>query len=323
MNYYIVNQGETFKEEFNGGYIWAPKTKECERNVNHWSILAEIQKGDIILSNSNGKIVSINIAKGSCYDADNPFDTLQWKKEGRKVDINYFILQESLSYSDYLDVLLDLQGKKGAFNRRSVNQGYVFPLTKGQFDYLYNLVKIKTHINEIEKIICEEEQNDLMEYLEEEKQYRDIFENCVKPYTEKELEELEREEQLRSNQHPKFSKRPKTDARLKATCLEKANYQCEVSEDHVTFSSTKGLHQYAECHHLIPLKGQKDFKNFKLDKLFNLICLCPLCHAQIHYGNRLAKEEIFWNIYKKHRKDLKLKGINKKEMEKIFNKYYF
>lgn len=71
------------------------------------------------------------------------------------------------------------------------------------------------------------------------------------------------------------------------------------------------------------MKAQKDFPNLWLDDMFNLICLCPLCHAQIHYGDRSSNEAVFWSIYHKRKRDFAKAGFNKQKMLEIFNEYYF
>jgi len=58
-----------------------------------------------------------------------------------------------------------------------------------------------------------------------------------------------------------------------------------------------------ECHHIIPLNAQKDFIHTKLDSLFNIIAVCPLCHRKVHYAVKEEKEKIFIQMYNKRKND--------------------
>lgn len=70
------------------------------------------------------------------------------------------------------------------------------------------------------------------------------------------------------------------------------------------------------------MKAQDDFPAIELDALHNLISVCPLCHKQVHYGNKSAKEEVFWIMYAVRKHDLLEIGFTKKLMDQIFTKYY-
>lgn len=89
-------------------------------------------------------------------------------------------------------------------------------------------------------------------------------------------------------------KRYKTDKKLRNNALEKSGYNCELAsikgEEHTTFHSRRYDGNYAEVHHLIPMHAQenelfgKEDKLISLDQISNLMVLCPICHAKVHYG---------------------------------------
>ena len=74
-----------------------------------------------------------------------------------------------------------------------------------------------------------------------------------------------------------------TDYRLSKTALANASFLCEIDNTHKTFK-TKYKIDYAEAHHLIPMKEQKNYLNVNIDRTENIICLCPTCHKAIHYA---------------------------------------
>lgn len=99
-------------------------------------------------------------------------------------------------------------------------------------------------------------------------------------------------------------------AMYKAIALKKANYMCEVDNNHPTFVRKVSNVGYTEAHHLIPLaaQGEDRFKDVNLDCLENIVSLCSNCHNQIHYGKDV--EEIITKLYNLRKKKLTKRGIN-------------
>lgn len=99
-----------------------------------------------------------------------------------------------------------------------------------------------------------------------------------------------------------------TDPKLGKTAIERANYICELdgvdNRSHGTFDSPNG-HQYLEAHHLIPMKAQKDFPGKNLDRLENIVAICPNCHRAIHYGALEEKIKYLKPLYDKRIQQLK------------------
>lgn len=78
--------------------------------------------------------------------------------------------------------------------------------------------------------------------------------------------------------------------------IESVGYVCEINSLHQTFISESTNHPYMEGHHIIPMKRQKLFDN-SLDVYANIICLCPICHRQLHFGLREDKITLLNKIY--------------------------
>ena len=78
--------------------------------------------------------------------------------------------------------------------------------------------------------------------------------------------------------------------------LEGAEYLCEQDPSHVTFIARSTGRAYMEGHHLLPLKYQSQF-DCSIDVYANVICLCPVCHRLLHFGQdserRYAAEKLF------------------------------
>lgn len=81
--------------------------------------------------------------------------------------------------------------------------------------------------------------------------------------------------------------------------LYRADYQCEIDDNHKTFISKSSKESYVEAHHLIPFKVQVDI-DYNLDVTHNIISLCPNCHRKIHFGFFEDKKEMLKTLYNKH-----------------------
>lgn len=112
----------------------------------------------------------------------------------------------------------------------------------------------------------------------------------------------------------------KINPRLSKTALQLANFKCQIDENgHITFISKLGT-QYMEAHHLIPMHAQKDFSQ-NLDRIENIICICPNCHAGIHLGSTAVRLEYLKVLFDAKIKDLNYVGINV-SLSDLFTKYY-
>ena len=112
----------------------------------------------------------------------------------------------------------------------------------------------------------------------------------------------------------------KVNYRISKTALEIAEYKCEINkDDHNTFLAKNGK-QFMEAHHLIPMSAQKDFK-INLDRVENIICLCPNCHSAIHFGCESIRKDYLEKLYNQRIDKLRAVGLEI-SLEDLFNKYY-
>ena len=111
----------------------------------------------------------------------------------------------------------------------------------------------------------------------------------------------------------------KTNPRISKTALEIANHICMGDHNHITFISKLGK-PFMEAHHLIPMSAQKDF-SINLDRIENIVSICPICHSAIHLGDDATRLELLKKLYDLKEKELKSVGINISFGE-LFTKYY-
>lgn len=99
------------------------------------------------------------------------------------------------------------------------------------------------------------------------------------------------------------------DPRKAKNSLKKAEYKCEINNNHKTFIARLTNQKYTEAHHIIPIELQDKF-NQSLDVEANIASLCSTCHNQIHKGlpNEIIK--MIKLLYKKRVDRLEICKIN-------------
>ena len=93
-----------------------------------------------------------------------------------------------------------------------------------------------------------------------------------------------------------------------------AQFQCEISDNHCSFISKKTGKNYVEAHHVIPISFQWKFQ-YDIDRVPNLVALCPNCHKKIHLSINSEKESLLKELYNKRRNDLNKIGVVLSEKE--------
>ena len=182
MNYFIVFQNKTYKEEMRGKYLWAPQKTSSGNEIFHWTNMTKVNDGDIIFSMYKRNLVSINIANGKAVDAIRPLDLDKadlWEKNGWLLKAEYNVLDNPVSISNNIDEILKLcPSKYSPFTVKGTgSQGYLFEIGKDLGEYLLKLAK---NINNIAIDITSSE--DEKKYIEEIDNILDKF----KDETEKE-----------------------------------------------------------------------------------------------------------------------------------------
>lgn len=327
MRFWFVNLGKYYKAQREGRFLWAPLYNERGGINSHWDSLKDIDKGDVILCNNNGKIFSVGIAKNYAYLSDIPDEFEQtWKPEGRRIDLKFIDIKNPIKYKDYKDYIQNnINPEENPFDiNGNAKLGYLFPLDEKIAKFLLNKMNNK-EITDLLEINNVDLQNEIEEILEEQEQFEKINNGSIKGYSESELKQIDNCDyhyEPKVVEGKKKTLRENTDTRLKATRMEQANYLCEIDHNHRTFTNASGNYQYLECHHIIPMNAQKDFPNIKLDSMFNLIAICPICHMQVHYATPEEKDEIFAKMYELRKKEMLEHGFDLAKINEIFNKYY-
>lgn len=112
----------------------------------------------------------------------------------------------------------------------------------------------------------------------------------------------------------------RTNPRIAKTALMISEFKCEINKaDHITFLS-KIDRPFMEAHHLIPMHAQKDFA-INLDRVENIVSLCPNCHSAIHLGTDSVRLDYLRKLYDERIKQLNAVGLDI-SFGDLYSKYY-
>jgi putative restriction endonuclease len=139
MNYWWVNHKQTFRQEFDGGYVWCPKRKQ-DGNRNHfYETMRIVQRGDLVLSYANAAVQGYGLAQTHCYSCPRPNDFGRigetWDKSGWRVDVGFKRFTQSFRTADYTDLIAPLLPHKYSPIQKSGfgNQGAYFSQISEEF----------------------------------------------------------------------------------------------------------------------------------------------------------------------------------------------
>jgi hypothetical protein len=134
-SWWWVNQNKTYRQEREGGYIWAPQKTKSGGEAFHHANVSKVKKGDVVWHYCNQKVVAVSVAETDAFEQPKPeeLETDDWETDGYMVKVKYFDLVKPI---DRNSIPFDLRAalskeKKSPFNRGgTVNQGYLFALTE-------------------------------------------------------------------------------------------------------------------------------------------------------------------------------------------------
>lgn len=318
MAVYYVFQGETYDEERNGGYVWSPKLDRAGHKNAGYTMMTNIRKGDYILHNANGKVMSITIAQTDCYHAQQPHElsiantSVEWDDEGYRIDTKYF---------DY-DVPLITTAYKEWLEKHYVDGSAFTRLGRGKQQYMCHLAD-EHAVYLLEKSIGLQKDKDVISTLNT--ALLDIVNDKDSEYDQVEMESINGlvedsdnyEKPTWSGQHKPQAMTtsaktgreiPKRNPQTAADALAHADYLCEYNDKDRTFLRKNGR-AYTEPHHLIPISKYHDF-DYSVDVMENIISLCSHCHNLLHYGRFEDKIPLLTKLYNNRIEALRKCGLD-------------
>jgi hypothetical protein len=109
MRFWWVNQNQTFKHEFQGGYLWSPKRNANGSRNPFYESMREVAPGDLIFSFMDTRIVALGIALSYCWESPKPQEFgaagQNWEDIGWRVRVRFTELLHKLRPKDHIELL--------------------------------------------------------------------------------------------------------------------------------------------------------------------------------------------------------------------------
>lgn len=142
-----------------------------------------------------------------------------------------------------------------------------------------------------------------------------ITEEKINPIYKEKYHPQKKAKKAKRKNNSESSQRDKT---VKIRALQRANYLCEINHNHKTFISKSNGKPFMQGHHLIPLEYEFLFP-YSLDVEANVVCLCSLCHDEIHHG--VNYKTLIKQLYEERKEDLKKCGIEIENINLLYDMY--
>jgi len=112
MRYWWVNQNQTFRQEFAGGYMWSPQRKSDNSRNPFYESMREVAPGDFIFSFADTFIRAVGVARSYCYECPKPVEFgnagMYWDTVGWRVDVLFREREEPIRPREHMGVLAPL-----------------------------------------------------------------------------------------------------------------------------------------------------------------------------------------------------------------------
>jgi len=109
MQYWWVNQNQTFQFEVPGGYMWSPKANRNGAFNQFYENMKDVSPGDVIFSFKDTFIKAVGIATGHAETAAKPteFSVVDnpWSQEGWFVPVSFTELEDPIRPKNYMHQL--------------------------------------------------------------------------------------------------------------------------------------------------------------------------------------------------------------------------
>ena len=166
MQYWWVNQNKTYRQEIDGGYLWAPKS-----GVWHHEILTQIKPGDLVFSFKDTYISAIGVVQRSAQTMAKPdFGSHgeNWSDIGWYVETEFVEIANQIKPSELMSVIKPLLPEKYSPIQPETGKGnqiYLTEISPKFADLLLQLSREDAkHIEEELAPLTDTDMDDAIEY---------------------------------------------------------------------------------------------------------------------------------------------------------------
>jgi hypothetical protein len=120
VSYWWVNQNQTFKQEFEGGYLWSPQRRRDGARNRYYDNMREVQRGDVVVSYADQRLRAIGVAASGAYEAPKPDEFPDvaavgaWSRIGWRVDVAWRVADAVVRPKSFLADIVPLLPDKYA-----------------------------------------------------------------------------------------------------------------------------------------------------------------------------------------------------------------
>lgn len=152
--FWWVNQGATFKQALEGGFIWAPSKDKGGNTPFHWKNVQSVREGDVVFNYADGEVRALSLATTSPFESDKEVEGGQWEHGGWRVDLLCHQLSNPIDLQDIGLRLASLGDEYSPINHSGgVNQGYLFRLSEEAVQIILSHLKGENMPDEIQSIL--------------------------------------------------------------------------------------------------------------------------------------------------------------------------
>jgi hypothetical protein len=125
-----VNQGRTYKQQRDGGYLWAPKLSADGKALEHWTNLTRLELEDVVLHYLKGSVRAVSRVVEPAIEATRPAELPEgpWSSEGYLVRADYHELSDHLGIQA-IPLEWRTQAAGPFMEQGTVGQVYLSPLS--------------------------------------------------------------------------------------------------------------------------------------------------------------------------------------------------
>lgn len=139
--FWWVNQGENYKYESKGNYIFAPLLDARGVQPGHWASVGKVNQGDIVLHYAKGELQAVSKVATKAIETERPDGKTKGEK-GLLLQTKYFSMPTPLPLKDLPQDLRIQEG--GPFNvSGGVKQGYLFELSTEFIENIKHLLPME------------------------------------------------------------------------------------------------------------------------------------------------------------------------------------
>ena len=137
MNFWWVNQKQTYRHEVPGGYLWSPKLDQAGNHNHSYDLMRRVCPGDLVFSYAGSLLKAVGVAQSRCYEYPKPqeFGLVgdYWSNVGWRVDVQFKEFSQPVRTIDHIASLRPLLPEKYSPIQPVTgrgNQAYLFQISQ-------------------------------------------------------------------------------------------------------------------------------------------------------------------------------------------------